>query len=161
MADAQHRRFNLTMAGEEAFVAVDGYGYFHACIRGRWMKAHRVAAAIITGRWPANEIDHINGDRRDNRACNLREVTHGENLKNCQLSRRNSSGMTGVCWNKVHQRWVASIYVNGKSISLGTFQKIEDAITARRAAEVEYRFGPVHGLKRKTADRYIKKQDRL
>lgn len=159
MADEMHRRFNRNMAGREAFVRTDGFGYFQAMIFGRWLKAHRVIAAMVTGSWPEREVDHINGDRRDNRSCNLRIVSHTENMRNCALSRRNKSGKTGVSWNKVHNKWQAAICVNRKTIPLGMYENIDDAVQARRDAEVKYGFGPSHGLERKSSDRYVSSKD--
>lgn len=58
--------------------------------------AHRIAWFITYGRWPTHPLDHINGDRGDNRITNLREVTATENQKNMKLFSTSSSGVVGV-----------------------------------------------------------------
>ena len=83
------------------------------------------------------EVDHINGDKWDNRKCNLRIVTHADNMKNKKLDKRNKSGYTGVKETKAGT-WNAQIYCNGKYINLGTYKAKEDAIKARKEAEEKY-----------------------
>jgi hypothetical protein len=67
-------------------------GYLHVCHAGRRMKAHRVAWLLATGAWPQHEIDHINGDRSDNRIANLRDVTHRVNQSNQKRHRSSDRG---------------------------------------------------------------------
>ena len=105
---------------------------------------HRVAWAIHYGRWPEKDIDHHNGDPADNRICNLREVTHQENHRNCKRSKNNSSGFNGVY--KYDNVWCAEIMVDYKKIWLGRFTNKQDAIAARQAANVKYGFTDRHGL---------------
>lgn len=107
---------------------------------------HRVIWAIQTGKWPI-EVDHINHDKQDNRWCNLREVTHSSNGKNLSLKKNNTSGITGVVWNKERKKWQAQIAPNGKMITLGRFENLEDAIDARKKAELKYGFHSNHGTK--------------
>ena len=97
-----------------------------------WFYTHRV--------WPAQVIDHKNRDRADNRLANLRCVTQGENLKNTGVSRRNKSGYKGVRWVPERSKWRATIMVDGKTISLGYFLQLEEAVAARLAAEEAYGF---------------------
>lgn len=86
---------------------------------------------------PKLEVDHINGDVWDNRKCNLRIVTHADNMKNRKLDKRNKSGYTGVKKTKI-ETWNAQIYCNGKYINLGTYKTKEEAIAARKAGEEKY-----------------------
>lgn len=83
------------------------------------------------------EVDHINGDKWDNRKCNLRIVTHADNTKNRKLSSRNKSGYTGVRQVK-NGNWTASIRCNGNDIWLGSYKTKEEAIGARKAGEEKY-----------------------
>lgn len=83
------------------------------------------------------EVDHINGDKWDNRKCNLRIVTHADNTKNRKLDKRNKSGYTGVKETKTGM-WNAQIYCDGKRISLGTYKTKEEAVKARKAGEEKY-----------------------
>lgn len=80
--------------------------------------------------------DHINGDRLDNRRSNLRSCTMQQNNMNKGMDRRNTSGVTGV--GRKRKSWRARIHVSGVDIELGTFGNIEDAIRARREAELLY-----------------------
>lgn len=81
-------------------------GYIHISFRGMQLKAHRVAWFLFYGRYPKNIIDHINGNRADNRIENLREVTHRENLRNMKKHR---NGMPpGITISKI-ERMVLSI----------------------------------------------------
>lgn len=122
-----------------------GHGYIRVRIGGKLYLAHRVALAITNGAWPEGQVDHINGVRSDNRLVNLRAVTRAVNLRNKAKYRSNTSGVTGVFWHKQHRKWCASICKDGKPRTLGVFVRIEDAIAARRAAEVQNQFHPNHG----------------
>ena len=83
------------------------------------------------------EVDHINGDKWDNRKCNLRIVTHADNMKNRKLDKRNKSGYTGVKETKTGT-WNAQIYCDGKYINLGTYKTKEEAVKARKSGEEKY-----------------------
>lgn len=155
------RAWNARYALEEAFYGIDGAGYHQGAVFGRYYKAHRVAWAIHHGEWPAHEIDHVNGDPRDNRIANLRSVSHYENLRNCRRSKRNTSGVTGVSWNRVHGKWQACIRINGKTKGLGTFQRFEDAVEARQKAERQAGYHENHGKHRTAKASYIPASDRL
>lgn len=83
-------------------------------------------------------VDHINHNTLDNRKSNLRICTKYENNKNTRLSKNNTSGTTGVYWNKLKNKWQAGIKVNYKQIHLGYFETKEEAIEARKQAEIDY-----------------------
>jgi HNH endonuclease/AP2 domain len=85
------------------------------------------------------EVDHINGNRLDNRRVNLRPATHHVNQVNRHhRNRRNKSGIRGVNWDKRERKWAAHICVHRKHIGLGTFHTIEEATLARQYAELKY-----------------------
>jgi hypothetical protein len=113
-------------------------GYVGICIGPKRFQSHRIAWALHHGSWPKDQIDHINGIKTDNRICNLREASNSQNGKNLGLSKANISGVKGVSFEKYTNRWKASIRVNGKMISIGRFDKIENAIEARKIAEKKY-----------------------
>jgi len=150
-ADQYYRAWNTQFSGKEAFTTVHSAGYRHSQIRGKNYLAHRVAWALKTGKWPDGEIDHVNGDRADNRWANLREVSHGENSKNTGISRQNKSGVVGVFWNEANKKWRAYIHADGVTERLGEFVRKADAIKARKAAERRLGFHPNHGSVRKAA----------
>lgn len=83
-------------------------------------------------------VDHINRDTLDNRKENLRIVTRVENAQNSGLPSNNKSGVKGVHFNEKDKVWVARISINGKRKSLGTHHNKEDAIKARKDAELKY-----------------------
>ncbi|WP_446719173.1 HNH endonuclease signature motif containing protein [Halocynthiibacter sp. C4] len=112
------------------------------------MRAHRVIWAMFYGRWPAKDIDHINGDRTDNRISNLRHVSRAENARNSSRSSANTSGRTGVYKVKKSGKWNARIRVDGRFINLGFFKEFEAACAARAVAESKYGFSARHGSPR-------------
>lgn len=119
-------------------------GYGEIRINGTLYLAHRLAWLYTHGYMPF-QIDHINHDRIDNRICNLQETKQLENTKNCGIGKNNKSGVIGVSWSKERNKWHATIGVKGKTISLGRFEKKQDAIKARKDAEIFYCFHTNHG----------------
>lgn len=141
--DRRRRAFNAQFAGKEAFTAKQ-HGYRIGTIFGHPARAHRVIWTLVHGEWPPHHIDHINGQRDDNRLCNLRCATHAQNARNKARRVDNSSGRTGVRLEKRTGRWEARIRVDGCHIHLGTFKRFEDAVAAREASEIEHDFHPNH-----------------
>jgi hypothetical protein len=99
--------------------------------------AHRVIFFLAHGRQP-KEIDHRDGIVSNNRPSNLREGTHAQNGMNRKIHKNSSTGFTGVSWDKGAKKWSAKISKSGKRKHLGYFSDIQDAITAREAAEKKY-----------------------
>jgi hypothetical protein len=112
-------------------------GYHYCCINYQRLLAHRVAWKIMTGEDPI-EIDHIDGNRSNNKWSNLRNGTRSDNLRNIALKRTNKSGYHGVRFSKRQQKWVAYI-------TIGSFDKKEDAVEARKKYEVLLGFHANHG----------------
>lgn len=83
-------------------------------------------------------VDHINMNRLDNRKSNLRICTKSQNNMNKRKQSNNTSGITGVVWDKQNNKWIAQININSRNIKLGRFSTIEEAIEARKQAELEY-----------------------
>jgi hypothetical protein len=140
-----HTGWNTKYADKEAFTC-NSYGYFWGRINAKLYAAHRVCWAIHFGEWPKMDIDHVNGNRGDNRITNLRDVSRGENMRNKRVCPRNKSGLFGVSWCKQTETWRATIGVNGKQIHIGRFLKKEDAFDARQDALVKYNFHKNHGV---------------
>lgn len=112
---------------------------------GKGYRAHRICWALYYGEWPENEIDHDDHDGFNNKISNLFEKTHTGNMQNQSIQKRNSSGFCGVHWDKRDKRWIAKIKANGKVIHLGNHILKDDAIAARRSANIKYGFHRNHG----------------
>lgn len=132
-------------AGREAFTADDGNGYKQSRIAGVQYRAHRVIWALVTGEWPFAQIDHINGDRSDNRIANLRLASPSENGANRRKS-RGSSTFVGVHQHKKSGGWIASIQKDGRRQHIGLYStEIEAVIAYRREAALQHgAFAAVH-----------------
>jgi len=99
---------------------------------------------MVYGQWPTEDIDHIDGNRANNRVENLRAVSRSVNMRNAYRRKDNKSGFVGVHKNRVGS-WVAQIAVDGRVIHLGFFRAQGDAVAARKAAEIEHGFSVRHG----------------
>jgi len=76
--------------------SLDHYGYLIIKVKGKQFKAHRLAWLLHYGDFPENEIDHINCVRNDNRICNLRDVTRGDNNRYNKKKRNKDTGEFGI-----------------------------------------------------------------
>lgn len=83
-------------------------------------------------------VDHINGIKNDNRKCNLRIVTNSQNSMNAKIRSDNTSGVTGVSWNKLLEMWDANIVINNKTLHLGYSSDFDEAVVLRKNAEDKY-----------------------
>lgn len=135
--------WNDSKKGESACI-VDALGYEVISIDGGTLKAHHAAFILIAGEKP-NEVDHENGIRSDNRWLNIRSVTRLENTKNRKLRSDNPSGYAGVAYRNDTKKWRARINHEGKRIALGNFSTMEEAILARKEAEIMYGYHENHG----------------
>jgi len=117
-------------------------------IAGRNYMAHRLAWLYTYGQFPEDQTDHINGDGVDNRLSNIRTATASENMRNQRLHSDNTSGTCGVHLNKLTKKWVARICIDGKLKHIGYFVSIDDAITARKEAEIKHGYHVNHGSDR-------------
>ena len=82
--------------------------------------------------------DHINRNKLDNRKENLRSANKSQNAINTGMRKTNTSGYTGVSWNKNEKKWESHITRNYKKITLGLFKNIFDAVESRKKAELIY-----------------------
>lgn len=113
-------------------------------VLGKKYKAHRLAWLFVNGHWPKNHIDHIDGNPLNNAFCNLRQASHQQNCQNQKRFCTNTSGVTGVSYQKNIGKWFAYIWVNSKRLHLGYFDKLEEAAEVRRVAKaVHHAFNPV------------------
>lgn len=137
--------WNTRYAGTPALSCINPSGYRTGIILRNPCVAHRAAWAITYGAWPSNFIDHINGSRSDNRICNLRDVERIGNARNQKLHKTNTSGVSGVGWREDIGRWRARIRLDGKMITLGTFDSFEEAVATRKEAEIAHGYHQNHG----------------
>lgn len=114
----------------DVIAGVDGHGYRRVWIDGRSYKLHRLAWLYVHGEFPLGEIDHINNSRGDNRIANLRVATTAENQANTRRQSNNTSGFKGVSRSCGHDRWRATITVNGRQHLIGCFATREMAHAA-------------------------------
>lgn len=138
-------RWNSRFAGKEAFISLHHTGYLKGAILNIHFRAHRICWLLHYRSWPENSIDHINGDKTDNRIENLRDVTCAENHKNQRMRSNNTSGFRGVYWNKNMDKWQSYIRENGRSKHLGVFTEFEEAVKSRLEAERRLGYHPNHG----------------
>lgn len=93
---------------------------------------------LINGTPKGFITDHINRNKLDNRKENLRTVDKSLNAFNTGLWKHNKSGFKGVSWDKLNQKWRASINKNGKAFNLGRYPSLKLALLARKKAEAIY-----------------------
>lgn len=141
-SEREYKRWNVRYAGSRAFTP-NTNGYLDGYVLRVMHRAHIVAWAIHYGEIPTIYIDHINGNRTDNRIANLRQVSAQENARNSKQKSSNTSGFTGVCPHK--GKWRATIMNDRKQLYLGIFRNIEDAAAARKEAERRLGYHQNHG----------------
>lgn len=140
------QRWHTVYSGKETGLSISKHGYCQMNLSGNVMRVHRVVWAIHHGEWPNEQIDHINGIRTDNRISNLRLANQSENRRNAAIHSNNASGCSGVYFDNQSRKWRARI--NSKKrryIHLGSFKDLNQAIAARKAAEIKYGYHENHG----------------
>lgn len=113
-------------------------GYLRVRYKKTLYLAHRLAWFYVHGVWPKVSIDHINGDKSDNRVVNLREADHSTNKANIPVKRNNKTGFKGVFWVKREQRFVAQLDKDGVRVFCKYCRTIEEAADAYDRAAIEY-----------------------
>ena len=103
-----------------------GCGYKQAILDGKRYHLHRIIYGLHNEYMP-EQVDHINGNRADNRIENLRPATREENCRNAKLRIDNKSGIKGVSWHKATNKWIVNIRVNGILKHFGTYFDIDYA----------------------------------
>ena len=121
--------------GDEAG-SISWSGYRVIRLKGFRYRSHRVIWFMVNGSWPKGQIDHINGDRLDNRIENLRDVPHVKNQKNMKVARNNSSGFTGVSLCFTAGKWKAQTGSRSNYKFLGRYNELSEAVKARVEAEL-------------------------
>jgi len=120
-------------AGDNAGCVDKKNGYYKVGFMGESHLGHRLAWFMVTGLWPKS-LDHINGDKSDNRICNPREVNDSENQQNRHKPKSNNlTGLMGV--SNQNGRWKSCIEVGKVRTHLGYFDTKELAHAAYLAAK--------------------------
>ena len=119
-------------------------GYIYIRINNNGHAAHRVAWLYIHGNIP-EYIDHINHNRSDNKLANLRIATKQDNARNRTISTTNIHGCFGIYFESDRGKWTARITAEGKHKRIGRYKTKEEAIQARRDAEIKYGYHQNHG----------------
>lgn len=127
------------------FTASTGYQAIRLSIFDVKHLAHRIVWKWMTGNNPPELIDHLDGNATNNRWNNLREATHSLNQRNKGKAKNNSSGCTGVTWDKSRGKWKVSVKVNGKMINVGRYESYEVACLKAKEVRDQNEFGPSHG----------------
>ncbi len=128
------------IAGQQAG-GVNNQGYWTISVDNKRYLAHRLAWLYMTGSWPELLIDHINGNRIDNRFCNLREANKSENGCNKGPRSDNKSGIKNVMWQKHQGGWYIQLKIYGCKYFYGYFKDLElAALVAEEARE------KIHGV---------------
>lgn len=122
-------------------------GYVSVSVLGQRYQAHRVIWKLLKKEEPNGEIDHINGDRADNRIENLRLIDKQKNLLNQKLYRNNKSGIHGVYFCKSKKKWCVQLTFKGVQKYYGSYELLEDAIAQRKKIQKEFEFHENHGRK--------------
>lgn len=143
--DVKASAWNTQWAGKEALCTVSTGGYLKGGLCRQHVMAHRVIWKLVFDE-DADQIDHINGDRTDNRLVNLRSVSVADNNRNRRLPVTNKSGVMGVCWATSVNKWMAYVRgENSKIIHLGFFHDKAQAARARQQACRSLGYHPNHG----------------
>ena len=111
------------LVGQEAG-SIHKTGYRHVTWLGKVHKVHRLIFLLEYGYLPS-EVDHINGDRQDNRIENLRAATRSENQCNRPALANNTSGYPGVTWHKASKAWCVRVMKNGRTVVQQYFKDLE------------------------------------
>ncbi len=138
----RHPRKGIKPSGEAG--TLNHRGYIYITVNGKVYQAHRIAYLLYYGKNP-NQIDHINHNRIDNRIVNLRNANHKINAMNRTRQSNNTSGVSGVVFQKINSKWAARITHNNIFRYLGVFDDWFEAVCARKSAEHRYGFHMNHG----------------
>ncbi|MDD3965317.1 MAG: HNH endonuclease signature motif containing protein [Candidatus Moranbacteria bacterium] len=133
---------NTVKVGDKAG-SLDDLGYIRINVGGFRLRAHQLAVLYQTGSLPLLDVDHIDGDRSNNRWDNLREVSRSVNLQNRREENplNHTSGFLGVSWSKVAKKWWVHLRVDGKGRHVGLFTSVDEARAAYLKAKRELHEG--------------------
>lgn len=134
------RRSNVPKGTIAGYINTHGYRVLSLAVGGikKRYPAHRLIWLHVYGHLPDQWVDHVNGDKDDNRLSNLREATPAQNNANKRAGKDNTSGVKGVSFCRTRNKWAASICSNGHRRNLGRFKTKEEARIVYREAAKKY-----------------------
>jgi len=136
--------FNRDNAGNPVG-SINNRQYLTTRLKGKVQIVHRLIWAIHYGEYPHGFVDHINGNRSDNRIENLRIVDNEQNTRNAKRYANNSSGQTGIHQRKDNGKYYAFISDGKRKVNLGQYLTFDEALAARKLAEIKYGYHENHG----------------
>ena len=137
-----HSTWTANYCGRPAGAVACADGYISIGVAGRFYKGHRLAWLLFFGCWSDEWLDHINGQRQDNRIANLREATPTINAQNIRWPRADSrTGLIGAFPCVGSRGYFSKIKVNGRQMYLGRFSNPEAAHAAYIAAKRQHHEG--------------------
>ena len=141
------RKKTTSSRAKKGFIvgSIGKVGYLTVRIDGPLYFLHRLVYLYIYGKFPKHHVDHINHDKLDNSFKNLRLVTQKGNSKNMPMRSDNTSGYTGIYFDKRCSKWMGLIKTDDGVKFLGYYEDKEDAINARKKANVKYGYHTNHG----------------
>ncbi len=124
-----------------------GTGYVHVKIKEKSFKAHRLVFLLHHGYMP-DIIDHIDGDKTNNRIENLRAATKAENCQNQKIRSTNKSGIKGVSFNKTYKKWSVNICRNYKIMHIGMYDdlKLAEFVAIDATNKIHNQFSSFKGV---------------
>lgn len=146
VSESAQKIWNKRFAGKVAGTTLNT-GYRAVSVDWRKYLLHRVIWLIVHGEWPKGTIDHEFGDRAANQTEHLRDIPKAEQCLNSAMRHDNTSGVTGVSWNRAKGKFAAYVNRDGVRKRLGYFDDIASAAAARKVAERAAGFHPNHGRK--------------
>ena len=114
------------------------FEYVMIGLRGKQYKRHRLVWFSVYKKWPKEELDHIDGVKKNDSIFNLREATKQQNSLNKGVTKRSKSGRKGICFDKLRNKWRVTLRPNQKTLHIGRFDTIEAAQEAYNAAVAKY-----------------------
>lgn len=128
--------FNNKVGGKTANT-VGRSGYLVVGIEKKYYLSHRIIWKLMTGADPVDQVDHVDGNRLNNRWSNLRAAANGQNIQNSRIRKDNVSGVKGVHWDAHRKKWRAVITVNGYQRRVGRFSDLKEAEAAMTVARAK------------------------
>lgn len=144
---AFNTRFANKIAGNIKKNIKTGRKYYEIKIFSKKYQSHRIIFLYMTGSFPKNEVDHIDGNGLNNKWENLREVNKSDNQRNRKLNKNNSTGCPGV-YRLANNKYRVKINHDNKELHLGYYNDLDTAIKIRKKYEIIFNYHINHGIDR-------------